>query len=134
MRDLIEQALKGHDAEYVEVRLEDSSTTRIQYRGRDLEEISKNSSKGGCVRALVKGGWGFVSFNEVDDLKEKVALAVRQARLVGNETSHFSETEPVEDVVEGGSYLLERPGHRSLRAKRAYPRRSSGCGRPSPGR
>ena len=100
MRDLIEQALKGHDAEYIEVRLEDSSTTRIQYRGRELEEINKSSSKGGCVRALVKGGWGFVSFNEVDDLKEKVKLAVRQARLVGNETSHLSEAEPVEAVVE----------------------------------
>ncbi|MEE9285098.1 MAG: TldD/PmbA family protein [Dehalococcoidia bacterium] len=107
MRDLIEQALKDHGAEYVEIRLEDSATTRIQYRGRELEEINRNSSKGGCVRALVKGGWGFVSFNESTDLKEKVALAVRQARLVGHEASYFSETDPVQDTV--GPLLTKDP-------------------------
>lgn len=99
MRDLVEQALKGHDADYVEVRLEDSEATRIQYRGRDLEEINRTTSKGGNARALVKGGWGFVSFNDLSDLREKVALAVRQARLVGNETSELAEVEPVVDIV-----------------------------------
>ena len=68
MRDLTEQALKGNSAEYVEVRIEESSGTRIQYRGRELEEINRTSSNGGCVRALVEGGWGFVSFNTFDDL------------------------------------------------------------------
>jgi TldD protein len=99
VRDLVEQALKGHDADYVEVRLEDSEATRIQYRGRDLEEINRTTSKGGNARALVKGGWGFVSFNDLSDLREKVALAVRQARLVGNETSELAEVEPVVDIV-----------------------------------
>ena len=99
MRDMVEQALKGHDADYVEVRLEDAEATRIQYRGRELEEINRTTSKGGNARALVKGGWGFVSFNDLSDLREKVALAVRQARLVGSETSELAEVEPVDDVV-----------------------------------
>ncbi len=99
MRELVEQALKGHDADYVEVRLEDSESTRIQYRGRELEEINRTTSKGGNARALVKGGWGFVSFNDASDLREKVALAVRQARLVGNEESALAEVEPIEDIV-----------------------------------
>ncbi len=99
MRDVIEQALKGHRAHYIEVRIEESAATRIQYRGRELEEIGRTSSKGGCVRALVNGGWGFVCFNDLSDLKEKVALAVRQARIVGRETDHLAETPPVQDVV-----------------------------------
>ena len=49
---------------------------------------------------MVDGGWGFVSFNDLDDLKEKAALAVRQARLVGHETSALVSVEPVIDVVE----------------------------------
>jgi TldD protein len=92
-------ALKGHDAEYVEIRLEESLLTRITYRGKRLEEIGKTSSLGGNVRALVKGGWGFVSFNDTKDLHNKVGIAVRQARLVGKEESRFSPTQPMLDRV-----------------------------------
>jgi TldD protein len=99
-RDLIEDALKGHDAEYVEVRVEESKTTAIRYRGRELEEVSQPVSFGGNVRALVKGGWGFVSFNAPDDLGEKVELAVRHAKLVGKGVTSFASMKPAVDVLE----------------------------------
>ncbi|MBI2906526.1 MAG: TldD/PmbA family protein [Chloroflexi bacterium] len=99
MRDKITEALKGHDADYVEVRVEEGESTRIQYRGRDLEDIGRTTSRGGCARALVKGGWGFVSFNNISDLRDKVALAVRQARLVGKETTKFAEVPAAVDIV-----------------------------------
>ncbi|RLC96892.1 MAG: TldD/PmbA family protein [Chloroflexi bacterium] len=99
-RDQIAEALQSHHADYVDIRLEESTATRIHYRGRDLEDISQPSSSGGNVRALVNGGWGFVSFNEPGDLREKVALAVRQANLVGKDTSHLAPVPPVVDRVE----------------------------------
>ena len=99
MRDRIGEAMKGHGADYVEIRIEESETTQIQYRGRELEEIGRTTELGGNVRALVKGGWGFVSFNDLRDLKARVALAVRQARLVGGERSLLAEVEPVVDIV-----------------------------------
>ena len=99
MRDRIAEALKGHDADYVEVRIEEGESTRIQYRGRDLEDISRTTGTGGCVRALVKGGWGFISFNHLDGLREKVETAVRQATMVGREQSQLAAVEPVVDIV-----------------------------------
>ena len=84
-RDDIEAALKSHNADYVEIRLDDTASNRIVYRGRELEEIGRTRSFGGNVRALVNGGWGFVSFNDPGGLKERVAEAVTQARHVGNE-------------------------------------------------
>jgi len=99
MQDKIANSLKGHNADYVEIRLEENKATRIIYRGNRLEEIGRTSSLGGNVRALIKGGWGFVSFNNVNKLRDKVELAVNQARLVGKETSKFSRLEPVTDVV-----------------------------------
>lgn len=99
-KDRIFEALKGHDAEYIDVRFEESESTRLQYRGRDLEDISQPTSRGGNVRALRKGGWGFVSFNEADDLREKVALAVKQAAIVGKEDTHFTWLPPVEDLMD----------------------------------
>jgi len=99
MQDKIADSLKGHNADYIEIRLEESKSTRIIYRGNRLEEIGKTSSMGGNVRALVKGGWGFVSFNSVNKLRDRVGLAVSQARLVGKATSKFSQSEPLTDVV-----------------------------------
>ncbi len=99
MRQQIEQALKGQDADYIEVRIEERESSRIQYRGRELEDVGRSTSRGGNVRALVNGGWGFTSFNEIEGLQEKVALTVKQARLVGKEESRLAAVEPVVDIV-----------------------------------
>lgn len=99
MRDKLTAALKGHEADYIEIRFEEGQSTRIVYRGERLEEIGRNSGVGGNVRALVKGGWGFVSFNDLDALREKVDLAVAQAKLVGKVESKLAAVEPVDDVV-----------------------------------
>lgn len=100
MRSQIENALKGHDADYIEIRIEESEGTRIQYRDQHIEDIGRTTSCGGNVRALVKGGWGFASFNGLDDLWNKAALAVKQARMVGHGEAQLAPTEPIEDKVD----------------------------------
>jgi len=99
MRDLICDALKGHGADYIEIHFEESQSTSISYRGERLEEISRARNAGGNIRALVKGSWGFVSFNRLDGLRDKVALAVEEAKLAGRETLKLFPTEPVVDTV-----------------------------------
>ncbi|MCJ7522355.1 MAG: TldD/PmbA family protein [Dehalococcoidia bacterium] len=99
MRNQITEALTGHNADYIEIRIEEGEATRLQYRGRELEDIGKTTSLGGNVRALVKGGWGFISFNDMSRLKERVETAVRQARLAGREESRLVPVEPVVDIV-----------------------------------
>ena len=96
----LSELLKKQNADYIEAHLEESQFSSISYRGKQLENISKTTSTGGNVRALVNGGWGFVSFNDLTGLEEKVALAVKQARFVGKETSQFYASKPlVENVV-----------------------------------
>ena len=99
LRDHILDALKGHGADYAEVRVEEGQSTRIQYRGRELEDIARSTSLGGNARALVNGGWGFVSFDDLSGLSDRLALAVRQARLVGKEESTLAPVEPVVEKV-----------------------------------
>ena len=99
MRERSEAALRKAQADYVEVHIEEGERTSIRYRGRELEEIGRTTHRGGNVRALVKGGWGFVSFNDLDSLEANVDLAVRQARLVGQETSQLAEVETVVDRI-----------------------------------
>ncbi|UCG82809.1 MAG: hypothetical protein JSW38_11590, partial [Dehalococcoidia bacterium] len=95
MRDLITEALKGHSADYIEIHFEESQSTSIVYRGERLEEISRARSSGGNIRALVRGSWGFVSFNHLDGLRGKATLAVEEARLAGREPLKLFPTEPV---------------------------------------
>src|SRR3990172_6110833 len=103
-RELLEHALKGVKADYAEIRLEEAEASNIRYRGQEVEEAGISSSLGGNVRALVKGGWGFVSFNDLpqpNELREKVDLAVRQARLAGREESHLAPTPTVVESLQG---------------------------------
>jgi TldD protein len=99
-RELTEE-LKKHDADYIEARLEESQTSHITYRGRELESIGRATTVGGNVRALVRGGWGFVSFNSLDELPGRVAIAVEQARLTGSGESRLAPVEPAVDTIPG---------------------------------
>ena len=95
--------LNGYGADYIEVRLEENQTSQITYRGRTLETVNKSASAGGNVRALVKGGWGFVSFNSFEELPKRSEAAVRQASFIGHEKSMLAESEPAVDKVTAGA-------------------------------
>jgi TldD protein len=99
MRDLIADALKGHDADYIEFHFEEGEATNIAYRGKRLEEVSRGRSSGGNVRALVRGSWGFVSFGTLEGLRGKVDLAVEEARLAGREPFKLPAVEPAVDTI-----------------------------------
>jgi TldD protein len=95
-------SISKYPADYLEIRLEESQSSHISYRGHDLDSVDRSSATGGNVRALVKGGWGFVSFNSFDHLTERIQQAIAQARLVGSEKSLLAEVQPVVDTVPSG--------------------------------
>ena len=99
MRDLISDALRGQRADYIEVRLEEAETTQVRFRGRQLEELGRSRALGGSVRAMVNGGWGFASFNDISRLRSYVEQAVHQARLVVREPLVLAPAPVVQDVV-----------------------------------
>lgn len=85
MESYLRELVRGRPADYVEVRLEETHVTNVSFRGPVLDQVGETTSFGGNVRALVNGGWGFVSFTRLEDLEAKVALAIRQAELVSRE-------------------------------------------------
>jgi TldD protein len=87
------------EAEYIEAHLEESEASHLTYRGKELESVDKTSAVGGNVRALVKGGWGFVSFNSLDDLENKVKQAVEQANFVSGGDAKIKTLSPIVDKV-----------------------------------
>ena len=97
-RELAE-TLKKYHADYIEAHLEESQAGYIAYRGRELDSIGRSTAIGGNIRAMVKGAWGFVSFNDLDGLANKVELAVKQAQFAGSDKSQLAPIEPVVDTV-----------------------------------
>jgi len=115
-RDLIENALNGHGADYCEIRIEETDNSRLTYRGKSLDTIAQTSGLGGNVRAATKGGWGFASFNSLEDLSAKVADAVAQSKAVGGSKTELAEIEPNVEVVP--AHVVEDPAEVSLDEKK----------------
>ena len=67
MLDRIDDVLKkfGDRCDYLEARIEVKESTNITLRGREVDALQQGVSMGGCVRAYVKGGVGFASFNNL---------------------------------------------------------------------
>jgi len=94
--------LKKQKADYLEARFEESQTSHITYRGKGMESIGRSTASGGNVRALIKGGWGFTSFNELDNLPDRVALAIEQAQSAGSGKSLLAPVAPAVDNISSG--------------------------------
>jgi TldD protein len=99
IRERLEKALSKSNAEYTEIRIEGVTSSWVDFRGEELDNIGSSRTLGGIVRALVKGGWGFVTFNDLSDLETRVREACESARLVGKEETKFAEVEPVVDEI-----------------------------------
>jgi TldD protein len=99
MREMMEDALRKSDAEYTEIRIEGVDSSWLSFKGKELDDIGSSRTLGGIVRALQKGGWGYTTFNDLNDLKTRVREACESARLVGKGESKFAEVEPVVDKI-----------------------------------
>jgi TldD protein len=99
MEKIMKNAIKSSKADYVEIRVQEATGTGIRYTGKELENISESDSMGGSVRALVKGGWGFVAFNDIENLPRYVEMACEQARCVSNKQITLAPIPVVKDFV-----------------------------------
>lgn len=99
MRERIEKALRKSDAEYTEIRIESVTSSRARFRGEELDNIGSSKTLGGIVRTLVKGGWGYATFNDLSNLEIRVKEACESAKLVGKGESKLAEVEPVVDEI-----------------------------------
>lgn len=99
MERLIKNALKSAKADHIEIRINEGRGTGIAYVGKELESIGESSMMGGSVRALVNGGWGFVAFNDIENLSYYVNMACEQAKLVGNRDVALAGTGVINDFV-----------------------------------
>ena len=85
--------------DYLEIRVEQSESTGLAFRGKQLDSVDRSFSLGGGIRACDRGGWSFVTFNGLKELNVRIEEAISQAKLVGKEETQLAKVEPIEDYV-----------------------------------
>lgn len=107
MKDQVEAVINSlkHKVDYLDIRVEDFILTEITIKGENVEILKEAIEKGGCVRAIHRGGSGFASFNHMDRMEEYAKLAIDQARLTGKEKTELAEVPVVRD---DSSYPFKR--------------------------
>ncbi len=93
-----------HRVDYLSIRLERSQGCEIRLRGDRPEALSEGISMGGQVRVCHKGGWGFASFNRLEDLALRLEDAIAHAltcqfaaaRLIGDDITQLAPIDIVQ--------------------------------------
>jgi len=117
MEQRIRNALKTAKADYAEIRIQEANSTGITYVGKELESIGEKNILGGCVRALKNGSWGFVAFNDTENLPKYVEMACKQASLIGTGKSQLAPTPVTNDYIK--TEVEKDPADISLRYKQS---------------
>ncbi|WP_319422050.1 TldD/PmbA family protein [Pleurocapsa sp. FMAR1] len=102
--------------DYLEIRVEQSESTGLSFRGEQLDSVDRSFSLGGGIRACHDGGWSFVTFNGLKELHERIEEAISQAKLVGKDKTQLATAEPIEDFVQ--EKIKRDPRSVSLQDKR----------------
>jgi TldD protein len=101
MQEQLQGAIASYcDAiDYLEIRVEQSESTAISFRGHQLDAVDRSFNLAGGIRACHKGGWSFVTFNGLAELQDRISEAISQAHLVGKEQTILAPLEPIQDYV-----------------------------------
>ena len=101
MQGRMADALKRSKADYAEIRVEKSRTSRVVFRGKRLELAAESVDGGGNVRVLHQGrGWGVASFTTLDQLPAMLAQAEEMSRAITlDQPIRLAESAPRTDEV-----------------------------------
>jgi TldD protein len=101
MKNYLQSLIKKYSpgCDYLDIRLEDANGLSILIKGKAIDNIDFLMDRGGCVRALTRGGWGFSSFNRIENLEEHLKQAVKQAGIIGKSKSMLAPVPVVDDHV-----------------------------------
>jgi TldD protein len=101
IKDIFLKLAKEKGVRYAELRIEESEVNSIAFRGKELEEFSVSSSRGGNIRILGKNGWGFISFNEIHpaSIREYFEQAYIASNLITGSPIDIEYLPPVSERV-----------------------------------
>jgi len=89
------------DANYADIRYEIKKEIKIVFNGKELTNVTSNSTDGYVLRILKNGGLSSVAFTKMEDADEAIRSATRNAMLISEnikEPVRFAKTEIIKDT------------------------------------
>jgi|WetSurMetagenome_2_1015567.scaffolds.fasta_scaffold38975_3 TldD protein len=100
MRTFLRDVIECTETGYVDIRVEETESARIIYRGRELDDIGRTFERGGCLRVFNHGNWLVATFNRVDEsLKGLAQDLCRQAAALPPREAALAALPAFDDVV-----------------------------------
>ncbi len=93
--DIISKYKKQCDL--IEIRVEEFNRTEIAIRGPRIEMLREAQELGGAIRVYLKGGMGFMSFNDLSVMDSAARKAIDQARIAGRSRTVLADVPVVRD-------------------------------------
>ncbi len=87
-------------ADFCEIRVEKIKETAINFQGKKLDSLKLNYNSGGAIRVFIDGGWGFTSFNSLDNLETKLKQAEEQAKFISQFKKENTNLAPVKPILD----------------------------------
>jgi TldD protein len=82
MKGFLKEVIDGLAVDYADIRVEETETTRLVLRGKELDDAGLSFERGGCLRVFYQGNWVIASFNVVDEglkeLADELAIQVQE--------------------------------------------------------
>ena len=77
-KEQIVELVQRHQSrvDFLSIRLENSIASQVLMRGDKTDMLCQSTSIGGQVRACYRGGWGFASFNSIDEIAQYLEDAI----------------------------------------------------------
>ncbi len=89
--------LKNSKGKYGEIRIEEYCGSNISIIGKEVEDVKSSENLGGCCRALYSNGWGFVSFNDINDTVKYFIEAEEQSKCIRSKKIELADAPVVKD-------------------------------------
>jgi TldD protein len=100
MFDDLKNIISKVDVDYADVRYEIKKEINIVFNGKELNNVTSNSTDGYVLRILKNGGLSSVAFTKKKDADEAVQSATQNALLISKNIKkpvRFAETEVIKD-------------------------------------
>lgn len=100
MFEKLRRVLNKVDADYADIRYEVKKATVISFDGKELTQISSNSTDGYVLRVLKDGGMSSAIFTKENDAEKAIHVAIENAQLIAENLRkpvRFAKTELVKD-------------------------------------
>jgi len=101
MFDVLRGLISKVSADYVDIRYEKMSETKIVLNNREIFQLGTNTGDGFVVRILKNGGFSSVAFTRIEDAEKALKICLENAELISKNSKkkvRLAEVEVVKDT------------------------------------